>query len=288
MTTALTTTTTNAIVAAGSNDADVVTMWINKVNRSANTSAQYNRVARSFFAYVGKPLSAITYNDLDAWVQSLEGAPATIKAKVAAVKSLFSFAAKLGYLALNPAAIVEPPRVADRKHRKVASEEAIIKLVNAAGSARDEAILRTLYSSGCRVSELCSLTWSDVVPTEDGKANLRIVGKGNKERTAGISAATYSALLNIRPMVGDPALPVFLSNRGQAMDRTVIHRMIEKVGAKVGVKLSAHWFRHSHATHALKRGANVVDVQEQLGHSSLAVTTGYAHRQHSSADSLAI
>jgi integrase/recombinase XerD len=58
--------------------------------------------------------------------------------------------------------------------------------------------------------------------------------------------------------------------------------------AVFGVKLSAHWFRHSHATHALKRGANVVDVQEQLGHSSLSVTTGYAHKQKSSADSLAI
>lgn len=279
-----------AIVAIDTTDDQVIRMWISKSGRSENTVAQYGRIAGQFFAFVGKSLSLITYSDLDAWTQSLDGTPATVKAKIAAVKSLFSFAVKLGYLALNPAAVVEPPKVADRKHRKVMSEEQVIRMVSAADNIRDEAIIRTLYSSGCRVSELCSLTWGDVVETQDGKAELKIVGKAKKERTAGISASTYAAILALKPMVEDDKLPVFRSNRGNAMDRTVVHRMLEKVTAAAGIdkSISAHWFRHSHITHALARGANIVDVQEQAGHSSLAITTGYAHRQRSSADSLAI
>lgn len=278
------------ILPSTTTDSQVVYMWVNKKSRSTNTRSQYERIAKQFFTFIGKPLSTVDATDLQIWTENLTGTPATVKAKIATIKSMFSFAVQSGYLRLNPAIMTESPKVADRKHRKVLTEEQLIKLVNAAGNARDEAILRTLYSSGCRVSELCNLTWADVVPTEDGKANLKIVGKRNKERTAGISAATYAAILALRPMVEDDKLPVFLSNRGNKMDRTVIHRLIEQAAKRAGIDkdVSAHWFRHSHATHALKRGANVVDVQEQLGHSSLTVTTGYAHRQKSSADSLAI
>jgi integrase/recombinase XerD len=274
------------LVPAGTTDAQLVGMWIERENRSPHTVAQYSRVARQFFETVGKPLSMVNYADLAAWAKSIEGTPATKRTKVSAIKSLFGFAARLGYLRLDPAAPLQSPKVADRKHRKTLSEEEVIALVRAAGNARDAALLRTLYSSGSRVSELIGLTWEDVLPTTDGRAELQIFGKGGKSRRAGISPATYSALLAIRGEAR-PADPVFRSNRGGKMDRTVIHRMIQRVAKGAGIDhVSAHWLRHSHATHALRRGANPADLQEQLGHSSLAVTTGYAHRERSTADVL--
>jgi site-specific recombinase XerD len=276
------------LVPQDTTDAQIVGMWIDRENRSPHTTAQYNRVARQFFSQVGMPLSAITYSDLSAWVKSLQGSPDTVKTKIAAVKSLFSFAARLGYLRLDPAALLQSPASPDRKHRKTLTEEQVIRLIGSAGSARDAAILRTLYSSGCRVSELCGLTWEDVIPTVDGKAELQIFGKGGKSRRAGISPATHAAMLAIKGEAR-PGDPVFRSNRGGPLERTTIHRMIERVGARAGIAhVSAHWLRHSHATHALNRGANPADVQEQLGHSSLVVTTGYAHKDRSSADVLAI
>jgi integrase/recombinase XerD len=155
---------------------------------------------------------------------------------------------------------------------------------------RDRALIRTLYSAGCRISELCALTWQDVVATKDGKAVLVIQGKGGKQREAGISAETYKALLALRKE-GPSTVTVFVSRRGQAMDRTVVHRMLSKVAKAAGLDdkgISAHWFRHSHVSHGLARGGNPETIRRQVGHASLSTTTGYAHSSDTSADYLTV
>jgi integrase/recombinase XerD len=203
------------------------------------------------------------------------------------VRSLFAFAHELGYIRVNPALLIEPPAPEETKHRKLLSEEEVIRLINGGLSARDEAIVRVLYSSGMRVSELCALRWQDVVATGD-KAVLVIRGKGGKTRESGISTAAYRAMLNIKPEFTEPSAPVFTSNRNRAMSRDSVHHIFENLSKKIGKDISPHWMRHSHVSHALARGANPVDVQEQVGHSSLQVTTGYAHKTKSSSDYLIV
>lgn len=283
------TTTGPSLLPADTTDAQIVYMWVYKGERSPHTQRLYQSVASQFLAHVGRPIQAVTYADLDDWAKSLAGKPATRRTKIDVVKSLFSFATRMGYLRLDPASVLASPKLPDRKHRKTLTEEQVIHLIGAARNKRDAAILRTLYSSGCRISELCTLTWADVVETQNGKAELHLWGKGSKSRRAGISAATYTALLAIRGDAGDGDY-VFRSNRGNPMDPSVVQRQIKRLAQRVGIEaaVSPHWFRHSHATHALRRGANPVDLQEQLGHSSLSITTGYAHRERSSADVLAI
>ena len=152
-------------------------------------------------------------------------------------------------------------------------------------SQRDEAIIRVLYSSAMRVSELCNLKWCDVIE-QGNKAILVIRGKGSKTRESGISATAYAAMKRQRtPLTADTDF-VFQSNRRRQLDRTTVNYLFTKLSSVVGRDISPHWLRHSHITHALQRGANPTDVMNQAGHSSLAVTTTYAHSERFSSDSL--
>ncbi|RIK40319.1 MAG: hypothetical protein DCC55_15435 [Chloroflexi bacterium] len=286
--------TTNAgdyqLIERNTDDSKLVAMWAYKSRRSDsnNTARQYERIAHNFLATTGKPLQAINYQDLQTWQVGLGGAINTRRTKINAVRSLFNFALKVGYIRVNPALMIGPPQHEEAKHRKMLSEEEVIKLVSSDLSARDQAILRVLYSSACRVSELINLRWQDVVEVNDGKAILVIRGKGSKTREVGISASAYKAMLTICPAFVEPTGYVFLSNRKRQMDRTTVNHLFKKLRKVVGQDISPHWFRHSHISHALARGANPVDVQEQAGHSSLQVTTSYAHKTKNSSDYLVI
>lgn len=272
-------------------DHQLLALWATKRRKSdsRNTADNYTRTALVFLRTVGKPLQAINYVDLEAWAQGLDGSINTRRSKIYTIKSLFSFAQRIGYIRVNPGEMLNAPTKEETKHRKMLSEEEIITLVRSDLSARDEAILRVLYSSGCRVSELISLRWQDVIEQPNGTVILVIRGKGGKTRESGISTGACRSLLNVKPMIGlDMADYVFKSKRNRRMDRTTVNWLFSRLSEKIGKPISPHWFRHSHVSHALARGANPVDVQEQVGHSSLEVTTGYAHKQRSSSDYLII
>ncbi|MFN8486436.1 MAG: tyrosine-type recombinase/integrase [Caldilineaceae bacterium] len=277
------------LIGRNTTDQMLLELWVGKSRRSgsANTQNTYRAIGEHFLDAVGKPVQAMVYADLATWANGLAGSINTRRTKINAVKSLFAFAYQLGYIARNPAVMLEAPRSEETKHRKMLSEEEIVKLVSADLNARDQAILRVLYSSGMRVSELINLRWQDVIPTGD-RAILVIRGKGAKTRESGISPSAYKAMLNIKPAIVQPADFVFLSNRQRQMDRTTVNHLFSKLSEKLGKDISPHWFRHSHVSHALARGANPVDVQEQVGHSSLQVTTGYAHKTKNSSDYLII
>lgn len=281
-----------SLVEADTGDERLAELWITKPRRgnSPHTRAQYRRAWQQFREAVGVPLQAVNYETLANWVEQLTGSDNTRKVKISAIKSLFSFAQKVGYLRVNPAVMIESPTPKQGKHARVLSESEIYALLAHTRNPRDRALIRTLYSAGCRISELCALTWQDVVATQEGKAVLMIQGKGGKAREAGISAETHAALLALRAGAA-PTAPVFVSRRGKAIDRTVVHRMLGKAAKAAGLEgkgLSAHWFRHSHVSHGLARGGNPETIRRQVGHASLSTTTGYAHSSDTSADYLSV
>ena len=280
MTTAIATTDSAAIIPADTTDSRLIEMWLH--GRTENTGQQYRRIVARFFAQVAKPLQNVNLSDLQAWADTLTGTPHTRKAHIDTVRSLFSFALKTGYIRLNPAAALQSVKTPDKVKGKVLAEREVLAIINAADTPRDTALLQCLYSAGGRISEICALTWNDVIPTPDG-AELLLFGKGDKNRSAAISADTYRLLLAQRRFAENDA-PVFTTRTGSAIDRVMAHRIIKEAAQRAGITrpVSAHWFRHSHASHALERGANPAAVQEQLGHASLATTTRYAHASNSS------
>ncbi len=275
-----------ALMSTNVNDVELVEIWANKPRKSQskNTIDQYKRQGLSFLAEVGKPLQAVGLNDLLHWQRSLTGSINTQRLKTNAIKSLFSFAQKIGYIKINPGVMVDAPNAVETKHKKVLSESDIVRIVNHTElSERDRTIIHIMYSTGCRVSELCDMQWSDVIEVND-KAVIVIRGKGGKTRESGISVEAYKRLMQL-PKENDY---IFLSNRKQRMDRSTVNHLFKKASSLIGKDVTPHFTRHSHVTHALQRKANPVDVKEQVGHSSLAVTSAYAHSDKHSSDSLII
>lgn len=108
-----------------------------------------------------------------------------------------------------------------------------------------------------------------------------------KTRAVKLSKATWKALQAIRNGAVSAA-PVFVSQKGGALDETQVHRIVRAAAQRAGIdgNVSAHWLRHSHASHALERGASVALVRDTLGHSSLAVTSRYTHAKPNESSAL--
>ena len=147
---------------------------------------------------------------------------------------------------------------------------------------RDRLIVELLYASGIRVSELCGLDVDDV---DLSRRLLRVLGKGNKQRTTpfGVPAedALRAWLADGRPVLAipDSGPALLLGARGKRLDarqaRTVVHQTVAAVDG--APDMGPHGLRHSAATHLLEGGADLRIVQELLGHSTLATTQLYTH-----------
>lgn len=213
-------------------------------------------------------------------------APATRARRVAALRSLLTFAHRVGYLAINVGAVLREPKVPRKIAGRVLSVGDVAALIHAAGlaprmGARDRAFVRLLYACAARVEEACGLSWRDVTRREDGSASLEIVGKGGRVRSVWIPASTIGPLDELAGSAGDadPTRALVMSARGTRLGKRDAQRIVKRAARRAGLVLSVspHWFRHAHATHALEAGAPVHVVASDLGHASVATTTIYLH-----------
>jgi integrase/recombinase XerD len=147
---------------------------------------------------------------------------------------------------------------------------------------RNRAALELLYGSGLRASELCQLRLEDL---NLDAGLVRPQGKGGKERMVPLSPPGVAALTAYleagRPALvkGDRNSYVFLGNKGRALSRMGLFKIVRRLGTAAGIaaKLSPHKLRHAFATHLLQGGADLRSVQEMLGHASIATTEIYTH-----------
>jgi integrase/recombinase XerC len=154
--------------------------------------------------------------------------------------------------------------------------------VGGPAGVRDVAVLELLYATGIRVSELCGL---DVDDLDRDRRVLRVLGKGNKQRTVPAGAPAWRAieawLAGPRSaLVTDESGPaLFVGERGRRIDPRVVRRIVHRALALVdgAPDLGPHGLRHAMATHLLEGGADLRSVQEILGHASLATTQIYTH-----------
>jgi len=260
---------------AESDDA-MVRLWLH--GRSPGTMRAYAADAGLFFVRAGKTLRAVTAADVQAFTDTLDGlAPASRARKVSAVKSLLSFAQRVGYTAFNAGAPVRLPPVRNTLAGRIMDEASVLRLVHMETGLRNGAMLRLAYAAGLRVSELCGLCWRDLAP-RGGAGQITVLGKGGKTRAVLLTAGVWNAVAALRGNAG-PDAPVFRSARGGHLDPSQVHRIVKDAAARAGLPaaVSAHWLRHAHVSHALDRGAPAHLVQATVGHASLATTSRYAH-----------
>lgn len=282
-----------AITRQADTDSQIIGMWLH--GRSIHTRRAYERDAGRFLAFTRKALAQVTLQDVQDFADSLSGLSLASQGRtLAAVKSLLAFAHKTGYLRFNVGAAVRCPKLKDTLAERILEEEQLQRILALETDPRNAVLLRLLYASGARVSEICGLRWKDcqkrdrdIASEEPGSAGdhrspkvagqVTLFGKGGKTRTVRLSPATWKALLTLKGRSA-PDDPVFISRKGGPLDSSQVRRIVRAAGLRAGVAgVSPHWLRHSHGSHALDRGAPISLVRETLGHSSIATTGRYLH-----------
>jgi integrase/recombinase XerC len=231
---------------------------------------------------------------LRSWLAELSQnvTPMTLARKLASVRAFFGWLERETIVRKNPAALLSSPKLR-RKLPKFLSAEAagevmaapLAAAVGESERARDTALLEVLYGSGLRVSELVGL---DLEHLSLEREELRVLGKGNKERVVPIGTKARSAILDyleqrpalrhLRTGVQD-ARALFLGRQGRRLGVRRVQTLVRRYGG-LGTgraDLHPHALRHSCATHLLEGGADLRAIQELLGHSSLATTQRYTH-----------
>jgi integrase/recombinase XerD len=263
---------------------------------SENTRVAYKNDLSQFLTFLrrkAKPSiarwSEVQKDQLVAYIMHLkterEYASTTVARKVAAIKSFFHFLVAEGLIQDDPTATLDSPRVKKYLPRAI-SQKDVEKLLEAASrqqsprGLRDRAILELLYATGMRVSELVSL---DVGWVDLASASVRVFGKGNKERIIPIYERAVEAVRaylengRMQLLRSPDKKALFLNQRGDRLTRQglwlIVKGYVQEAGLKVPV--TPHTLRHSFATHMLRGGADLRNVQELLGHANIATTQVY-------------
>ncbi|MBW0132746.1 tyrosine-type recombinase/integrase [Pseudonocardia abyssalis] len=214
----------------------------------------------------------------------------TLARRAAAARTFTAWAHRTGRLANDPGALLVSPRPRPALPDVLdAAETESLFTAAVAGAAegepvalRDLAIVELLYATGVRVGELCG---TDVDDVDECRRALRVLGKGNKERTVVFGVPAARALRRWldggRPALARDSSPpaLFLGARGGRVDPRIVREVVHAAVAAVpgAPDTGPHGLRHAAATHMLAGGADLRYVQELLGHAKLATTQLYTH-----------
>jgi integrase/recombinase XerD len=257
-----------------------------------NTVAAYRRDLDRFFVWLdGRKVPSLTIRDLADYVSWLHGrqlAPASIARHIVSLKVFFRYLQLEGVLHENLAELLGSQKLWERVP-KVLTVEQIDRMFSAPTKhdpwwRRDRALLELLYATGCRASELSRLRLCDM-HLDEGFCLCR--GKGDKERLTPLNARAVAAfreyIAHERPKLAarsrGGAEWALLSYRGRRLRRERIWELLKRYARRIGAppEISPHTLRHSFATHLLAGGADLRQVQEMLGHASIATTQLYTH-----------
>jgi site-specific recombinase XerD len=298
---------------AGS-DLRLVELWLSRKSEASRRA--YLADLEKFFDVVGdhhgvpRALREITLSDLHEFAASISEmfAPRSQVRMLATVKSLFSYAQKTGYLPHNVGAALELPGVKDDLAERELSETEVLKMIAGENNRRDRVMLLTLYAGGLRREDVCALKWRDVKARDDvapGAGQITVHGKGGKTGNVLLPPAVFREILSLRsPEDGagngttparhhSPDAPVFPSRKRKTarsghLDPSQVNRIVRKAARSAGIRepISPHWLRHSHATHASRRGADLALIRDTLRHASIATTGRYLHANPSKSSAM--
>jgi len=234
-------------------------------------------------------LSKIDKNDIVEFMFSQKDSgvsPTSISRRLAAIRMFHRFLSRERILKTDPSILIDSPKLWKKVPDTLSLNEveALISQpeVRNHQGARDKAILETLYATGMRVSESCDLKTNNV---NLDIGFLRCIGKGNKERIIPLGKKAIHSIKRYlefsRPhfLKNKSSEQLFISRSGAKLSRQSVWKLIKRYAkeAKIKKSIKVHTLRHSFATHLLERGADLLSVQEMLGHSNISTTQIYTH-----------
>ena len=239
-------------------------------------------------------IAQLELNHLRSWLANQQikgGARTSLSRRITSIRLFTKWAVKNNYLAKDVGTTLATPKghrvlpdVLEIDEAKTAMDSLATRATEEQTplSLRDVAIVEMLYATGARVGELCGLDLNDI---DYDRQTIRVLGKGNKERTIPFGNPALRALTSwlkqgrdqiAQSQSGDA---VFIGARGKRIDQRTVRTVVyEALSAIEGIeRMGPHALRHSAATHLLEGGADLRTVQEILGHASLATTQIYTH-----------
>ena len=266
-----------------------------ELSLSDNSVEAYCHDVHLFLQYLESQNSTTEINDIHqdtienffAYLYDLNIGATSQTRILSGLKSFYRFLLQEKLVAKDPTALITSPS-RGRHLPEVLSYEEIQKMIDSIDLSmpnghRNKAMIEVMYGCGLRVSELISLQISDIYRSD---GFLRIFGKGSKERLVPIGDSSLRILFQYiegarlhvtpKPKYTDT---VFLNSRGTGLTRQTVFLLVKELAEKNGIKksISPHTFRHSFATHLLEGGANLLAVQQMLGHASVSTTEIYTH-----------
>jgi integrase/recombinase XerC len=274
--------------------ADYLRQLANEGRKSAATLRAYGGDLRDFAAWLaanGRGVEQTGRFELRRYLVELEQqglVASSVQRKLASLRGLFGWLQQQDRIGKDPAKLLKGPRAIKRVPRFLTTAEVDALLGqpfdDTAFSRRDQALLETLYSTGCRVSEVAGMALADLDLDE---GIVRVLGKGRKQRIALLGkpacAAIAAWLPHRRELVrasrrSDPG-SVWVNRYGRPLSARWVFATVVARAQQAGLQtsLTPHGLRHSFATHLLDRGADLRTVQELLGHARLVTTEIYTH-----------
>lgn len=266
---------------------------------SPGTVANYRRDVEKFFEYLGatetefRP-ALVTTDDIRGWIVSLSEdrklSPASVNREVSSVRSFFRWLRATGIVDNNPFLKIKTLKTPKRlpvwiPEKKM--EEITTYLLEQCGSGdlwqrRNALIVLLFYSCGIRLAELTGIRTDDIA---DDFRSLRVHGKGDKTRVVPLPEMVAGILkrhveeISASDIWKSDNKSVFLTEKGGSISRAGVYNVVRAELENMGVqgKRSPHVLRHTFATHMLDNGADMREIQELLGHTSLAATQVYTH-----------
>jgi len=214
-------------------------------------------------------VTPVMVNDFLTFVSSMQTyKPKTFHRIISTLSSFYRFLSTQGVVSINPLLGIDRPRI-KQQEIKYLKHNQVLRLIDSIDDLRDKLIVRTIYATGVRVSELCNMNIEDI---DFDEHTIRIRGKGDKIRLVFVDEDTLSEILSF---IGTRTSgPLFIGQQGKHISSRAIQHIFKHY-APSGI--TPHKIRHSYASELYKRSKNLRVVQENLGHTSIKTTEIYLH-----------
>lgn len=287
-----------------STDAQVIEMWLH--DRPPNTRKAYESQIAKFFGYIcDVRLREVTLGMLQGFQSYLKSGDLkdkSVQCHLSTVKSLFTFAQKIGYIQFNPAAVIKLRKPKDTLAQRLLDRASVIKMIDAEPNPRNRALMRLLYVSGIRSSEAINLKSCDLLAHYSG-GQITVTAKGGKTLAVWIDQTTWEMIVGKEfyracPICGgllergmhgglfcSPCF-IFRTSTGRPLHLNHVLKIVRAAAKRVGIMkpVSPHWLRHATATHLMDAGVSLRSIQEHLGHETITTTERYTHVKPSAAN----
>ena len=272
-----------------------ITYLHNVKNTSGNTEMSYRRDLEKVLHFMAsrgiQEVKDVTAQDLMDYVKYLEDnkfAAATVSRNIASLKAFYHYMVQEGLVEEDISDKLKAPKI-EKKAPEIMTPDEVVRLLDQPSGdspkeIRDKAMLELLYATGIRVTELITLSLSDV----NMQMNFILCRDRNKERIIPFGAAAKAAMERYlngtrEEMLENKKSDVLFANcSGQPMSRQGFWKLIKHYAKKADIQadITPHTLRHSFAAHLVENGADLRSVQEMLGHSDISTTQIYANLNH--------